>query len=552
MQDQRNWFSQARFGIFIHFGLYSLMGGNENYYHEMDPLSYRKRLFPQFNPEQFDADEWAARIRDSGARYAVITTKHGEGFCLFHTKATDFHIGNTPFRRDLVLELADAVRNTGLRFGIYHAADNWYYRESGKFEQTKEAYTAFVTKQLEELTGSYGRIDLLWLDGSSEQLPPDQLAVILDKCRDRQPSMVINDRGVNHQTVNGHLGDFITPERFFPEKYDIQQNTGKIEICDAMGLKGWGFHKDQHFHSSPELIYRLCLSRSMGANYLLNVEPQPDGRIRPECTVRLSDIGSWIRDYDFSVSDVQPGNALVYEEYEQQRNPIGCTVKKDRSLFVHLSRWPRGDRVLIDGVSGEPERCGIFRKETGLPVNRQDGVIKIKDLPSLPPGTNPVLEIDFSAPPEITRVYALPAPRVRVESRFPTLVPAEAAELIPAPGEVTWHCHKRYLNGSRSVGRWVKRGLAAEWKLSVEQAGNYRIIAYLGTTAEQAGALGVFTSGTESVSFVSVPAGEYTEPYGLDAGIIRLEAGDRILQLTSEKMKQFFPDVHHLILIPQR
>ncbi|MFP4444228.1 MAG: alpha-L-fucosidase [Spirochaetia bacterium] len=550
MRDQQEWFSKAGFGIFIHFGLYSLMGGNENNYQEMDPGSYRNRLLPQFNPERFDAAEWAARIKESGARYAVITTKHGEGFCLWHTRTTDFHIGNTPFQRDLIRELADAVRNAGLRFGIYFAADNWYYRESGRYDQTAEAYTAFVSAQLEELTADYGRTDLLWLDGFSDHLPPDQLKNILDACGRRQPSLVVNDRGVNQDAYGGHLGDFITPERFFPEKYDTEQGSGKIEICDAMGLKGWGYHNDQHFHTSPELIYRLCLSRSMGANYLLNVEPQPGGIIRKECTDRLADIGRWLEKSGDTVFGVQPGNALVYEVYENQRFHLGCTTRKDDTVYVHLARWPRGDRIILGGLTGNVKSVRISPRGPFLPAVKTDSGAEIRSIPSFPDSTNPVLEVLFSAPPQIDNVYALPRPVIRVEPELPTWISGESAELIPALGETTWHCHKTYMNGARTAGRWVRTGLSIEWKLAVEKGGKYRIIAYLGTTEDQADAVGEFTAGGERVTFVTRATGDYTEPRGLDAGVIRLDPGEVSLRLASVKMKRFFPDVHHLILVP--
>jgi alpha-L-fucosidase len=552
MQNQRDWFSNAGFGIFIHFGLYSLMGGNENNYHEMDPESYRNRLLPQFNPEKFDPREWAAQIKDAGARYTVITTKHGEGFCLWHTEAADFHIGNTPFERDLIRELAGAVRDAGLKFGIYYAADNWYYRESGKYPDTADAYTAFVSKQLEELTADYGRIDLLWLDGHSEKLPPAQLKIILDKCRERQPSLVINDRGVDQDSYGGHLGDFITPERFFPEKYDIPQNTGKIEICDAMGLKGWGFHKDQHFHTTPELIYRLCLSRSMGANYLLNVEPRPDGRIRKECTDRLSDIGRWLDKTGETVFDIRPGNALVYEEYENQRLPLGCTTRRKKTVYVHLARWPRGDRIILGGITGSVKGSRIINDGTVLSAGDTGNSVVIGCVPPAPTESNPVLEAVFEAPPEIKNMYALPRNSLLVEPELPTWIPGESAELIPASGEVTWHCHKTYMNGARTAGRWVRTGLSIEWKLTVEREGNYRIIAYLGTTPDQADAVGEFSAGGEKVSFVTRATGDYTVARGLDTGVVRLDAGAVSLRLSSIRMKRFFPDVHHLILIPIR
>ncbi len=543
LTKEQSWFSKAKFGIFVHFGLYTLLGGNENDFHGKSPLQYREELMPRFNPQQFDADRWITMFAEAGAEYVTFTTKHGEGFCLWHTETTDYHVGNTPFGRDIVGEISDACHRRGLRLGLYCASDNWYYSNSGRYELTADAYSEFYRRQLHELMKRYGQVDELWFDGSTPMFPPERLETVIAELHVIQPTLVVNDRAVDHDHVNKMYGDFVTPERFFPVR--TEQNHPYIEVCDAMGIKGWGFHADEHFHSSPVLIHRLCKAASLGGNYLLNVEPQPDGRIRPECTARLQAIGGWLRKNRKSIFDTEGCRLVPYEITEQNKVERGCCTLGKNSIYIHFSEWPQTDEIYLEGISATPVSASLSGID--LQFEQNDDVLCLRRLPAKPVN-NAVVHVKYGEAPRISGSETFPVTRVRAS--VPTLLQPTAAVLLPSADGVTHHQIEKYENGTISIGRWVRTDSAAEWHLDVEKGGRYLFFAYLGTGEQQAGAVAVFAIGGSTLSFTSVTTASYKEPYGHAIGILDIPAGTQSLKLCCKEKKQFFPNVYHLILFP--
>ncbi|MFW6212064.1 MAG: alpha-L-fucosidase [Spirochaetota bacterium] len=548
----KSWFKDAGLGIFIHFGLYTLVGGNENDHVGKGPKAYRDELMGRFNPERFDGSEWVRQIKASGASYLVITSKHGEGFCLWPTDVHDYHVGNTPFKRDIIGELAEACHSQSFRFGIYHASDSWYYEENDELEQTPEAYSAYVGGMIDELTTRYGEVCELWLDGSTPLLPPEKLGPILERARGNQPAMVINDRGVKQDEYGLPFGDFVTPERFFPVAVD--EGREFIEICDAMGMRGWGYHNEQHFHSGSSLVYRFCHARSLGANYLLNVEPSPEGVIREECVTRLEVLGRFNGAHPHAALRAGASTAVPTEPFEQNRYVLGRTTRAGNTLYVHLERPPRGDWVELRGVHGKVMRAYVEDASGGagasLAALTTDEGIELRGLPATFSEPNPVVAVEFEREPSLPASFA-PAPRpVRVEAELPTYVPSQAAALVASYGGVSWHLYETYANGAETVGRWVHNSSKIVWKLSVVNAGRYRLFAYLGTSELQAGAVARFEASGKHVDFTTVATGHYTEAHGHEIGTLALEAGEVELTLSSPKTEHFFPNVHHLILQP--
>jgi alpha-L-fucosidase len=555
LTGQRQWFKDAGFGVFIHFGLYTLVGGNEN---ENDlqrkgPHEYRNELMGKFNPQRFDANEWVAQIKESGATYLVVTTKHGEGFCLWPTDVHDYHVGNTPFGRDIIGELAEACHKESFRFGIYHASDSWYYEQHGQLEQSVEAYSSYIGAMLDELTTRYGQIDELWLDGSTPLLPPERLGPILERARAEQPSMVINDRGVKQDEYGIPFGDFVTPERFFPTAVDRGHEF--IEVCDAMGLRGWGFHNEQHFHSGTGLVHRLVHARSLGANYLLNVEPSPAGVIREECAERLSLIGSWNKAHGHAALRATACTAVPTEHFDQGRFELGRTTSAGETLYVHLEHWPKGDWVELRGVHGTV-RAAFVERETGeqgdpISVVATDEGLELRGLPAVPPESNPVIAVTFTESPQLPEKFAPSARPISVEPRVPTYVPAQAAELLASYGGLSWHRYETYANGAQTVGRWVHDSSRIRWTLNVGEAGSYRLFAYFGTAELQADATARFETTQSTLEFKTRKTGHYTQASGHYIGTLDLTAGEEELTLSSPHTTHFFPNVHHLILQPE-
>ncbi len=550
LSDQREWFADARFGIFVHFGLYALAGINENDRGDLTPSQYAQRYMPQFNPTAFDARQWVRAFVDAGARYMVMTTRHGDGFCLWHTQQTDFNIANTPFGRDIIAELAEAAREADLRLGLYYATDNWYYPPDGDAPQSRD-FPAFVEGQLSEILTNYGRIDALWFDGADPRLGLKQMRSLIAMAHSLQPGCVVNDRGVDFSTHRDVLlGDFVTPERHVPDY--LAEAHPFVEVCDSMGRTSWGYCRDDPFWSTSTLINRLTRSASLGANYLLNVQPQPDGAIRPECTARLAQIGHWMSRHHHAVIGTQACPVIPLDLGDPAAGPIGCATRRDDVIYLHLSTWPTSDQLAVDHLLCEPASVRLVgHDDADLPYARQDGRLTIRALPPVAPGMNPVIALHFDRPPQLdyAAIEAARRPVAAVQpDRSTHLSPDEAYR--HAPSGVPRNIINRFANGRRSIGHNTRLDCGCTWHLDVNEAGDYRIAADLGNNHLQADALFTLSVGKSSVKHRTVENGWYDTPHRYQLGTLTLPAGRCELVLRIEEMPNCFSDVHGIIIEP--
>lgn len=546
---ERAWFPhEGRFGVFLHFGLYTLLGGEENDRMGYSLEGYARELMPRFCPQAFDADAWVAQIREAGASHLVLTTKHGEGFCLWDTATSDLKITATPFARDLVGELAEACHRGGLRLGLYIACADWYFRESGRYEQSVACFTSYFTQQLTELMTNYGRVDLLWFDGSSPLFPLDHMRDLQQHLRKLQPSLVINDRGTDHHDpAYQRVGDYVTPERFIPAA--VGAEAPFIEVCDAMGQKGWGYHREQTFLSGAECVRRLSAAAGLGGNFLLNVEPEPSGKIRPECLERLAFIGKWLQAHRESVFGTRGGVIPVVEEREQNRWPLGVTTIAANTVYAHLARHPRTSECLLPGLSGEVERAELMNG-TLLAWRAQADGLRLSGFPARGDDENPVVRITFreqptARPPVVGRT-------TRLDPEAPTELRPEDARLLPGCDDLTHHRIERYANGAVSIGRWVDGRSAVAWDVAVEAAGPYRVFVRLGAAEPQAGARIRVSCGDHAVALLSEETGSYQEFRTFLAGELELPPGAQTLRLDTPEVERFGPNIHGLSLVPSR
>ncbi len=311
-----DWWREARFGMFIHWGIYAVPAGEwqgRTDYGEWIrnnakiPLDVYDQFRTRFNPTAFDADAWVRMAKGAGMRYIVITTKHHDGFGLFESKQGDFNVMATPFRRDIIKELVQACRRQGVRIGFYHSIMDWHhpdYLPRRDWERDRpaagadfERYVVYMKAQLKELLTSYGPIDILWFDGQWESTwtashGRDLYAYV----RSLQPNIVINNR------VGGKSGDFGTPEQEIPA-------TGvpglDWETCMTMN-HNWGYNlADKDFKPASVLVRNLVDIASKGGNFLLNVGPGADGRFPAESIDRLAAIGEWTSRYGASIYGTQ-------------------------------------------------------------------------------------------------------------------------------------------------------------------------------------------------------------------------------------------------------
>jgi alpha-L-fucosidase len=422
------WWREARFGMFIHWGLYAIpageWGGKTGYGEWIRtsaeiPLAVYDTFPKHFNPVKFDADAWVKMAKDAGMKYIVITSKHHDGFCMFNTQQTDFDIMSTPYGRDVMKDMSAACKKYGLRFCFYYSIMDWHHpdylprRDWEKDRSTKGAdfdrYLKYMKAELKELTSNYGDIGVLWFDGEWEGTWNDKYGKeIYQYVRGLQPSIIINNRvGAGRMDMEGGTkegffgGDFGTPEQEIPA-------TGlpgtDWETCMTMN-DHWGYNShDKNFKSSSELIRMLTDIASKGGNYLLNVGPTAEGTFPQESIDRLAAIGKWM---------AVNGEAIYGTQASPFVNlPWGRCTRKDTkdgvTLYLHVFDWPAGGKLRIDGVLNEPVNGHLLADpKVALNMERKEDALIISLPPKAPDAINSVIalelkgKLDLTDPPEI-------------------------------------------------------------------------------------------------------------------------------------------------------
>jgi len=266
-KDALRWFQDARWGMFYHFGLYTLLGENENAVRKGPKAEYAA-LMSRFTAERFDAQAWVDCAASMGARYIVPTSRHGEGFCLWHSKLTRYTVAHTPCRRDIIGELAAACARRGdIKFALYFNWETWLNEDVNDdvWNQKGLSYPEFMEGQLTELLTQYGPIAMLWFDHGHPSLTRDHVVAIHRTIKRLQPECLVNNRGLSGEGLN--IGDFRTPEREFPDSDPTRGLV--IECCDSMGVGSWGYCRNDAIWSTPTLAARasgLQLPAQRGAS----------------------------------------------------------------------------------------------------------------------------------------------------------------------------------------------------------------------------------------------------------------------------------------------
>jgi alpha-L-fucosidase len=424
-RDQRMaWFRDARFGLFIHWGVYSVPAGEwhgktnygEWFLEETKmPVSQYEKFAGQFNPVKFDAQEWVRLAKAAGMKYIVITSKHHDGFGMFRSDQTDWCIKSTPFQRDPLKELADACRAAGIKLCFYHSIMDWHHPDWGnrrpwndKTSGTPDMdrYTAYMKAQLKELLTGYGPLGILWFDGEWESPWTHERGVDLyNYVRGLQPNIIINNRvGKARSGMAGmdkgaaRVGDYGTPEQEIPA-------TGfgpgvDWESCMTMN-NHWGYNKhDQNWKSSTTLIRNLIDCASKGGNYLLNIGPTSEG-VFPEASIeRLGDIGKWMNVNSEAIYGTQ---ASPFESLPWGR----CTQKKltgDKTrLYFFVYDWPANGQLVISGLGNKPLRALLFDGHAPLTFTAADNSITISLPAAAPDKAASVIALDIAGAPQIVK-----------------------------------------------------------------------------------------------------------------------------------------------------
>lgn len=371
------WFKDAKFGIFVHWGLYAVHGTNTkgpyvswSMNDEQIPVAEYAKYADQFNPTKFDADAWMKLVNEAGAKYMTFTSKHHEGFCMFGSALTDYDAVDRAANRDIVEELVTAARANGVKISFYYSMLDWYQPD---FKADLPKYIdQFMFGQVRELCTNYGPIDGLWFDGEWDHPETTWRAEELVRMiRTLQPNALINDRlgkGVRGATP---LADFYTREQMseIGEKTDTEEKDVRPwEACLTIGTS-WGYRRDDGApKSSTELIRTLVDVVSRGGNLLLNVGPKPDGTIPAPLAERLRDIGAWLAVNGESIYGTRQVKGITAS--------AGKLTRKGDTLYVHLEECP-GDRVMLSGLDQRIAGATILGTGDVLSVNDAAKVVQM-------------------------------------------------------------------------------------------------------------------------------------------------------------------------------
>lgn len=353
------WWTNDRFGMFIHWGLYSLAARHEKVKknEKMSDEQYQK-YFDNFNPDLYNPTEWAKKAKAAGMKYAVITTKHHDGFTLFDSKYTEYKITNTPYGKDAVKEWVTAFRAEGLKVGFYYSVIDWHHpdytidkvhpQKPNADKQYKalnknrdmHKYRKYLKNQVTEILTNYGKIDMLWMDfsfpGKNGKGKEDWGSVELIKLiRKLQPQIIVNDRLDIKEYKGGW--DFTTPEQFKVNEWPTYKGK-KIpwETCQTFS-GSWGYYRDElTWKSNKQLLVLLIESVSKGGNVLLNVGPNGRGSIDYRAEAALEKIGNWMKYNSRSIY----GNTQAPEEFETPENSLLTYNPKTKRLYIHLLDYP--------------------------------------------------------------------------------------------------------------------------------------------------------------------------------------------------------------------
>jgi len=476
------WWREARFGLFIHWGVYAVpagtykgqeIGGIGEWIMNRGkiPVAEYKAFAKQFNPVKYDPDAWVRLAKEAGMKYIVITSKHHDGFALFDSKATDWDVVDaTPYGKDLLAPLAEACRKHGLRLGFYYSqAQDWNHpggaAAGGHWDPAQDgdmdAYLRDIAvPQVREILSNYGKLSVLWWDTPTDMTK--ERAETLLPLLDLQPGIITNNR-----LGGGYAGDLSTPEQHIPATGTPGRDW---ETCMTMNGT-WGYKSyDHNWKSTETLIRNLVDIASKGGNYLLNVGPTALGEIPPPSIERLQEIGKWMKVNSDSIyaTTASPFSRLAWGR---------CTKKVSdnrTTLYLHVFEWPADGKLLVPGLRNNVRRARLLANDERLDVtNTPEGVV-----------------IDVPAKPldPIDTVIVL---RVRGELDIEKVLPTQADDgtmALPAPLAET-HSEGgsgpqvEDIGGKASIGYWTNDRAWLSWQFKIVKPGTFDVVAEIATTA---------------------------------------------------------------------
>lgn len=468
------WWREAKFGMFIHWGIYSITGGEYNgqalpnsaewmMNRGKIPIADYEAYAAQFDPAGFDADVFVRMAKEAGMKYIVITAKHHDGFSLFASKASRYNVVDaTPFKRDIMKELSEACQRHGLRFGFYYSqAQDWHHPGGVGNDWDPTIQRVSVDEYVREkaypeakqLLTEYGPISIFWWDTPREM--SKEALDLLYSTRELQPGLITNDR-----LGEGYPGDHQTFERNIPSQGPDHPDW---EVC--MPISGsWGFKRgDTKFKSASTLIRNLADIASKGGNYLLNVSPTGDGTLLLQAVDRLHAVGAWMKVNGESIygTTASPFGRLAWGR---------STAKEtggDTTIYLHVFDWPEAGELLVPGLKNPVMSCRLLADGTPVNTRQTDNGL--------------VVALPGEAPDEINSVVAVTVSgALDVAPVSPMLRKDGALELTPEfaflhNNEGARAIRLQELEGVPYLGAWTDVHAWVEWPVKVSRPGRYEV-----------------------------------------------------------------------------
>jgi alpha-L-fucosidase len=517
------WFRDAKFGMFIHWGPYAVIGRHEWARHLFQiPQAEYDKYARQFNPVNYKPDEWVNLAWDAGARYIVITSKHHDGFSIWRSKVSDYDMEITPYAGDPLKMLADACRRKGMRLGFYHSIMDWRHPDyipkraweaaDPKAGGNLNRYIDFMKAQLRELLTDFGEVAVMWFDGewehTIEEMRSDE---VYDFIRSIQPNTLINDRLYKREP--GNKADFGTPEQFVPAT-GMRDPSGKPilwEACVTINNDSWGYNKyETEFKTTRDLIRMLIEVVSKGGNLLLNVGPTPDGRIQDEFVTRLRAIGQWMK----------VNSEAIYETTASpfERLPFfGRATAKGNKLYLHVFQWPADGKLRIPLLRNSIRSAHLLADPAVRISHTRDAQGIVLSVPAeAPDQTASVVVLTLDGAPD-------PQPWLVSPARDGTL--RFGVESCEIETRFEQRAKKENALGHVFLTRWTRADDVPYWKFSIPRPGRYAVSVTYGASRRSEGAAFYVEAGAARVSgrventtndwvFKTFPLGEIELPAG--------------------------------------
>ncbi len=552
--ERMDWYDNARFGLFIHWGAYSVLDGEYAGKTQKDPKGewimrnlripvqeYRDSVVNKFNPTDFNAGKWMDLAERAGMKYVVMTTKHHDGFALFDSETSDYNIIDaTDYNKDIIKELAEACDEKDLKFGVYYSqAQDWYHPGGFKPDQRwdaaqegsyEEYFNTVVSGQVSQLFTNYGDISLIWWD-SARAVQNEQLANDVGKqLVSLQPGIIVNSR-----LSPSAKGDFNSFEQVIPGVVSKPYN----ELCLTHN-RSWSYRENDKEWKSPQFVLKtLTHMNSLGSNFLFNVGPDPNGKFPKEAVETLEYIADWMESNSESIygTEASPFYKLDFGEASIKDTADG------HKLYLFVYDWPQDGHLEIKGLKNKPAKARILQNDISVDFQESENGLVLKNLPqSAPHDAVTVIALEINEPLDIDAGYLAPDQNGTV-----SLTPETA--LFTTKPQYDCIPELKEINGRKRITNWKNcfphprfknTGNKAHWKVELSKAGKYQVSIEYSTNQE--GNI-VTLSGKNKLKKNLANTGGLETLQTEELGIINLSKGINTITFTGGKKQEFWDEV---------